>query len=59
MRVLITGQSGYIGSVLAPLSWIGPRQPVFRWSDLLPAVCGFAALIGGRLRKFGKLRRHT
>ena len=37
-------------------SWLGAYQPVFRWSDPLPAVGEVAALIGGRVRKLGKQR---
>jgi len=50
---------------LAPLgwalSWLGPYQPVFRWSDPLPAISEIATLIGARLRRgAGKLLlRHT
>lgn len=32
-------------------SWLGPYQPVFRWSDPLPATGEIAALLGQRLRK--------
>lgn len=35
------------------LSWLGPYQPVFRWSDPLPAIGELAALIGARLRRVG------
>lgn len=38
-------------------SWIGPYQPVFRWSDPLPAMGEVAVLIGERLRKVGKKQR--
>jgi len=32
-------------------SWVGPYQPVFRWSDPLPAIGEVAKLIGVRVRK--------
>jgi D-aspartate ligase len=32
-------------------SWLGPYQPVFRWSDPLPAMGEVAKLIGARVRK--------
>jgi D-aspartate ligase len=35
-------------------SWLGAYQPVFRWSDPLPAVGEVAALIGARVRRLGK-----
>jgi D-aspartate ligase len=35
-------------------SWLGAYQPVFRWSDPLPAIGEVAALIGGRIRRLGK-----
>jgi D-aspartate ligase len=38
-------------------SWLGAYQPVFRWSDPLPAVGEVAVLIGKRLAKVGKQRR--
>jgi D-aspartate ligase len=37
-------------------SWLGSYQPVFRWSDPLPAIGEVAALIGGRVRRLGKQR---
>jgi D-aspartate ligase len=40
-------------------SWLGPYQPVFRWSDPLPAVGEVVALIGGRLRRVGRWRQHA
>jgi predicted ATP-grasp superfamily ATP-dependent carboligase len=36
-------------------SWIGARQPVFRWNDPWPAVVAVADLVGGKLS--GSLRR--
>lgn len=35
-------------------SWLGAYQPVFRWSDPLPAMGEVAALIGARVRRRGK-----
>jgi D-aspartate ligase len=35
-------------------SWLGAYQPVFRWSDPLPAIGEVAALIGGRVRRLGR-----
>ena len=32
-------------------SWLGPYQPVFRWSDPVPAVGEVVKLIGARVRK--------
>jgi D-aspartate ligase len=50
---LSAGRLGLLGWVL---SWLGPYQPVFRWSDPLPAIGETAALIGERLRRrAGKL----
>ena len=52
--------AGRLGLLGWALSWLGPYQPVFRWSDPLPAIGEIAALIGARLRRrAGKLRRHA
>jgi D-aspartate ligase len=32
-------------------SWIGPYQPVFRWTDVWPAVGGIALILGRRLKR--------
>ena len=40
-------------------SWVGPHQPVFRWSDPLPAWGEIAALLGKRLRRIGDRPQHT
>jgi D-aspartate ligase len=45
------GRLGLLGWVR---SWLGPCQPVFRWSDPLPAVGEVAVLLGARLRKIGR-----
>ncbi len=33
-------------------SWAGAYQPVFRWSDPVPAISEIAGRIGGRIRRF-------
>ena len=48
--------AGRLGLLGWARSWLGAYQPVFRWSDPLPAVGEVAALIGGRFRKAGKQR---
>ena len=48
--------AGRLGLVAWARSWIGPYQPVFRWSDPFPAVGEVAALIGARLRSVGTRR---
>jgi predicted ATP-grasp superfamily ATP-dependent carboligase len=53
---LSAGRLGLLGWVR---SWLGPYQPVFRWSDPFPAVGEVATLIRARLRRVGKLRRHA
>jgi predicted ATP-grasp superfamily ATP-dependent carboligase len=50
--------AGRLGWLEWARSWVGPYQPVFRWSDPLPALGEVAALIGARLRKFAKQHRH-
>jgi predicted ATP-grasp superfamily ATP-dependent carboligase len=45
------GRLGLLGWVR---SWLGPYQPVFRWSDPLPAVAEVVVLLGARLRKIGR-----
>ena len=51
--------AGRLGLLGWARSWLGAYQPVFRWSDPLPAVGEVAALIGERLRRVGKQRRHA
>jgi D-aspartate ligase len=51
--------AGRLGLLELARSWLGPYQPVFRWSDPLPAVGEVAALIGARLRRVGKQRGHA
>jgi hypothetical protein len=48
--------AGRLGLLGWARSWLGAYQPVFRWSDPLPAVGEVAALIGGRFRRVGKQR---
>jgi D-aspartate ligase len=43
--------AGRLGIVGWARSWLGPYQPVFRWSDPLPAIGEVAKLIGARVRK--------
>jgi D-aspartate ligase len=45
---------GRLGLLGWARSWLGPHQPVFRWSDPLPAVGEVAALITARLRRSGE-----
>ena len=40
--------AGRLGLLGWALSWLGPYQPVFRWSDPLPAAGEVAVLIGQR-----------
>jgi predicted ATP-grasp superfamily ATP-dependent carboligase len=48
--------AGRLGLLGWASSWLGPYQPVFRWSDPLPSVGEVAALIGQRLRRVGGRR---
>lgn len=48
---LSSGREGLVGWAR---SWIGPYQPVFRWSDPAPALGEIATLIGQRIRKLRK-----
>lgn len=49
--------AGRLGLLGWAKSWLGPYQPVFRWSDPLPAMGEVAALIGERLLRVGRPRR--
>jgi predicted ATP-grasp superfamily ATP-dependent carboligase len=49
--------AGRLGLLGWARSWLGAYQPVFRWSDPLPAVGEVAALIGERFGRVGKRRR--
>ena len=49
--------AGRLGLLGWARSWLGPYQPVFRWSDPLPAVGEVATLIRARLLRVGKGRR--
>jgi predicted ATP-grasp superfamily ATP-dependent carboligase len=46
--------AGRLGLFEWARSWLGPYQPVFRWSDPLPAVGEVFALGKERLRKIGE-----
>jgi D-aspartate ligase len=46
--------AGRLGLLGWAQSWLGPYQPIFRWSDPLPAVGEIAALVGEHLRGLGK-----
>jgi len=48
------GRLGFLGWAS---SWLGPYQPVFRWSDPLPALGEVAALLDQRIRKSLKARQ--
>jgi D-aspartate ligase len=48
--------AGRLGLLGWASSWLGPYQPVFRWSDPFPAVGEVATLIGDRLRRVGRPR---
>jgi len=49
--------AGRLGVLGWASSWLGPYQPVFRWSDPLPAIGEVAAILGDRIRRIGKPRR--
>jgi predicted ATP-grasp superfamily ATP-dependent carboligase len=51
--------AGRLGLLGWARSWLGAYQPVFRWSDPLPAVGDVAGLIGKRLARVGKQRRYA
>jgi predicted ATP-grasp superfamily ATP-dependent carboligase len=51
--------AGRLGLLGWARSWLGAYQPVFRWSDPLPAVGEVAGLIGKRLARVGKQRRYA
>jgi D-aspartate ligase len=57
--VRVERSAGRLGLLGWAQSWLGPYQPIFRWSDPLPAVGEIAALIDTRLRRVAKLRRHA
>jgi predicted ATP-grasp superfamily ATP-dependent carboligase len=48
--------AGRLGLVGWASSWLGAYQPVFRWSDPLPAIAEVATLIGQRLRRVARER---
>jgi len=43
--------NGRVGLLDWVRSWIGPYQPIFRWSDPAPALGEIATLIGRRIRR--------
>ena len=45
--------AGRLGLIGWASSWIGPYQPVFRWSDPMPALGELATLTWERLRRLG------
>lgn len=49
--------AGRLGLLAWARSWLGPYQPIFRWSDPLPAIGEIASLMGERLRGLAKRRR--
>ena len=51
--------AGKLGIVGWALSWVGPYQPVFRWSDPLPATLEVAILLRDRVRKLASLRKRA
>jgi len=51
--VLAERSAGRLGLLGWARSWVGPFQPIFRWSDPLPAVGEVATMIGARLRRVG------
>lgn len=46
--------AGQLGLVSWARSWLGPYQPIFRWSDPLPAVGEIATMVREHLRGPGK-----
>ena len=51
--------AGRLGLLGWARSWLGAYQPVFRWSDPLPAVSEAAALIRERFARVGRQRRQA
>jgi D-aspartate ligase len=51
--------AGRLGLLSWAQSWLGPYQPIFRWSDPLPAVGEIATMLGERLHRPGKRRRSS
>jgi predicted ATP-grasp superfamily ATP-dependent carboligase len=46
--------AGRLGLVDWARSWLGAYQPVFRWSDPLPAAAELVTIVGTRIRRIGK-----
>ena len=51
--------AGRLGLLPWAQSWLGPYQPIFRWSDPLPAVGEIATMVGERLRGLAKRGRSS
>jgi D-aspartate ligase len=51
--IRIERSAGRLGMLEWAGSWLGAYQPVFRWSDPLPAVGELGALIAARFRRVG------
>jgi D-aspartate ligase len=51
--------AGRLGLLGWARSWLGPYQPIFRWSDPLPAVGEIALLAIARLRRLGRHQRRV
>jgi predicted ATP-grasp superfamily ATP-dependent carboligase len=49
--------AGRLGLVDWAASWIGPYQPIFRWSDPIPATLEVAVLLAGKIRRGAKKSR--
>ena len=52
--VRVERSAGRLGLLGWARSWLGPYQPIFRWSDPLPAAGEIASLVGARLRRAAK-----
>ena len=50
--------AGRLGLLAWAGSWVGPYQPIFRWSDPFPAVGEVTKLIGARIRNMVKRSRN-
>jgi predicted ATP-grasp superfamily ATP-dependent carboligase len=51
--------AGRLGLLPWAQSWLGPYQPIFRWSDPLPAVGEIVTMVGERLRGLAKRGRSS
>jgi len=52
--VRVERSAGRLGLLGWARSWLGPYQPIFRWSDPLPAAGEITSLVGARLRRAAK-----